>query len=81
MSWPPFDIQYVPQPISEPLVRYGVTWPDTKHFLLTPKEDGHWTPWWVADEKIKLLQDRIEELEAKNAQLEVIADSHSCYVL
>ncbi len=40
-------------------------------------EDGYWTPWWVAYEKIKRLENRIKELEAENAELEVSANSHS----
>lgn len=48
------------------LQRYGRS-PKGFPYLLTALPDGYWTPWHVADQQIRRLESRLEELEAGQA--------------
>lgn len=48
------------------LQRYG-RGPEGFPYILTALPDGYWTPWHVADQQIRRLETRVEELEAGQA--------------
>jgi len=50
--------------------RYGLKWNGPKEFVATPKSDGYWTPWHVADEQITALRHQLQQAEARAAELE-----------
>ena len=44
------------------LIRYGLEWRGPKEFIPAEMDDGHWTPWHIA-------ADKIEELDSQNLTL------------
>lgn len=52
--------------MSSELQRYG-RGPEGFPYLLTALPDGYWTPWHVADQQLRRLQNRVDELEAGQA--------------
>lgn len=53
------------QALVMPLPRYGLQWNGPKDFIPTEMNDGYWTPWHLADEAIKALQQEVELLYAR----------------
>ena len=49
------------------LIRYGLKWSGPKNFVAKEMKNGYWTPWHLADSKIKKLEARLEAEENKAA--------------
>lgn len=73
------------------LQRYGLEWKSETDFVCHPMNDGYWTPWHIAEDKIAELRRQLQSVEAElvariNAsspvmELEVKSDRTFCPIL